>query len=320
MSKRTITCAVLVAAFAVASVSVATAQGLRMSSSDWPVWETARGMEALKQLDGFSFSYEKYTTTIHGFEEDHYDITFMTLYDFIATQRTNRNGVIIAATDYSSGGDGVVLRSAVGSAAQLKGRTLALQTDSISLYLAHLYLAKAGLSLNDVAISNVKGEFVGKAFSANPSLAGIVGWNPNLAEALAAGGHMVATSADFPATIFDVVVVKRDSLERHRGAFLEFLRKWFAAVKSPEVFAKVAALLGVSASEYRGYLNDAHIYSDPPSSLAAFARMRKVATEIQAFYSVTPSSLEGKAAEHFGRRSLDVDALFDDSLLREASK
>jgi NitT/TauT family transport system substrate-binding protein len=300
--------------FGIASNSLA--GNLRMAGSDWPVWETARGMSALNQTDNFAYSYEKYATCINGFVQGKYDITFMTLYDFIATQRENPNGVIIAATDYSSGGDGVVLRKNISSASALKGKKLGLQADAISLYVAHLYLSKNGLSLNDIKISNVKGEFVSKAFVANKSLAGIVGWNPNLDDAIAAG-HLAATSADFPENVFDVIVVNRESLEKNRAAYLDLLKKWFTAVSDSAVTKKNASLLGVSENEFNAWLGDASIYKDAEGSLNSFHRMKQVAGEIQSFYKTKPISLKGNAASLFGDKSLDIDKLFDDSLLKE---
>ena len=293
------------------------AANLRMAGSDWPVWETAHGMAELNRLNGFNFTYEKYGTCIYGFAAGKYDVTFMTLYDFIATQRDNPNGVIIAATDFSSGGDGVVLRNHISSAAALKGKKLGLQTDAISLYVANLYLQKNGMSLDDVKLSNVKGEFVSKAFVKNKSLAGIVGWNPNLDEAVAASGHLVATSADFPENVFDVVVVNRESLKNNRAAYLHFLKGMFAAVNDAAVSRKIADVLNVPESEYKSWLGDAHIYKDAGQSLQSFARMKEVAKEVQSFYTFKPSSVKGTSAKLFGRKTLNIDKLFDESLLKE---
>lgn len=323
MSKKKLSCLVSLFVFLLFAFGATTgsfAANLKMAGSDWPVWETARGMSELNRLKGFSYTYEKYGTCIDGFALGKYDMTFMTLYDFIATQRDNPNGVIIAATDYSSGGDGVVLRGGIASASDLKGKKIGLQTDAISLYVANLFLKKNGMSLNDVKLSNVKGEFVSKAFAKNKSLAGIVGWNPNLDGAIDAGGKLVATSADFPENVFDVVVVNRESLKNNRAAYLTFLKDMFAASNDAAVSAKIAGLLGVPESEFKSWLGDAHIYNDAGSSLKSFARMKNVAKEMQSFYATKPTSVSGKAAKLFGDKSLDVAKLFDDSLLKEISK
>ncbi len=293
------------------------AEGIKMSGSDWPVWELAHGMDELGRLPSFDFFDEKYATCIDGFTKGEIDVTFMTIYDFIATQRVNPNGVIIAVQDFSNGGDGVVLRDNVSSAAGLKGQALGLPTEAISLYLTHLYLVKNGMSLNDVKLINVPGEFVSKAYIANNSLAGIVGWNPNLDDAVAAGGKLAATSADFPENIFDCICVNKESLKNNRGAYVEFLKGWFKAVNDKSVVKAAAKTLDVSAKEFKSWLGDANIYYDAQSSLAMFDRMKVVAKDMQKFYSKKPKSVKGSAAGLFGKKRLDINGLFDDSLLKE---
>ena len=292
------------------------AENQRMCGSDWPVWETARAMDSLGRLEGFDFSYQKYGTCIDGFAAGKFDVTFMTLYDFIATQRDDANGVIVGVTDYSSGGDGVVLRDGLGGD-DLKGKKIALQGNSISLYMAHLYLNRAGLSLGDVDLSIVKGENVGKAFEKNESLAGIVGWNPNLDRAIDAGGKLVATSADFPENIFDVIVVNRESLAANRAGYEKFVQQWFQAVNDSAVLAEMAKLQNVSVDEFSTWLSDAHIYRDPSDSLSSFQRMEVVAGEVQSFFTAPPDSLSSaKLTDLFGDRPIDVDGLFEPTLLQ----
>ena len=173
--------------------------------------------------------------------------------------------------------------------------------------------------MDDVKISSVKGEDVSKAFVKNKSLSGIVGWNPNLDGALSAGGELVATSADFPENVFDVIVVNRESLKKNRAAYVEFLKKWFTSVNGSEVRKKIASLLEVQEKEFEGWLGDASIYKNADSSLKSFSKMQSVAEEIQSFYSEKPASVKGRAASLFGAKPLDVEKLFDDSLLKELS-
>ena len=269
-------------------------------------------------LSKFDFSYEKYAVTIDGFAKGKFDVTFMTVYDFIATQRDNPNGVIIAVQDFSNGGDGIVLHPEIASSpSAIKGQTIGLPTDAISLYLMHMYLAKNGLSLNDIKLTNIPGEFVGKAYAANKSLAGIAGWNPNLDAAVAAGGKKVVTSADFPRNIFDCIVVNKDSLQKNRAVYAQFLKDWFKAVNDPAVITAAAKKLGFSADDLKSWLGDANVYHDAKSSLAEFERLNTVAKEMQAFYSVKPTSITGSSADLFGNKSLNISGLFDDSLLKE---
>ncbi|MBF0387246.1 MAG: hypothetical protein HQL20_05250 [Candidatus Omnitrophica bacterium] len=293
------------------------AQGIKMAASDWPVWQLVVGMNEQGSLGNFDLAYEKYAVTIDGFSKGKFDVTFMTIYDFIATQRDNPNGVIIAVQDFSNGGDGIVLRPEMSSASSLKGRAIGLPTEAVSLYLMHMYLARNKMSLDDIKLVDIPGEFVSKAYVSNRALSGIAGWNPNLSEAIAAGGKPVVTSADFPENIFDCVVVNRESLQKDRAVYVQFLKDWFKAVNDPLVTQAAARKLNVTVTDLQSWLGDANIYRDAGGSLAMFGRLKTVASEIQSFYSVKPVSITGGASGIFGIKPLDIDSLFDDSLLKE---
>ncbi|MBF0489579.1 MAG: hypothetical protein HQL15_03040 [Candidatus Omnitrophica bacterium] len=310
---------ILITVFAIlGTISHVWADGIKMAGSDWPVWQLVVGMKEQGQLSKFNFSYEKYAITIDGFSKEKFDITFMTIYDFIGTQRDNPNGVIIAIQDFSNGGDGIVLRPELASsAATLKGQTIGLPTEAVSLYLMNLYLVKNGLTLNDIKLTNIPGEFVSKAYVANKSLSGIAGWNPNLNEAISAGGNPAATSADFPRNIYDCVVVNKKSLQKNRAVYVQFLKDWFNAVNDPAIVSAAAKKLNIKADDLKSWLGDANIYHDAKASLAEFDRLKTVANEMQAFYSVKPASITGGAADLFGNKTLNIDGLLDDSLLKE---
>lgn len=316
-SKILLTVLLMVVVFC-GNISLAWADRIKMAGSDWPVWQLVVGMNEQGELSKFDFSYEKYALTIDGFAKDKFDITFMTVYDFIATQRNHPNGVIIAIQDFSNGGDGVVLRPEFASSAStLKGQTIGLPTNAISLYLMHMYLAKNGMSLNDIKLTNIPGEFVSKAYISNKSLAGIAGWNPNLDEALGAGGKKVVTSADFPRNIYDCIVVNKESLQKNRSVYIQFLKDWFKAVNDPSIITAASKKLGFTADDLKIWLGDANIYHDAKSSLAEFGQLYTVVKQMRAFYSSKPSSITGSSADLFYDKPLDIDGLIDDSLLKE---
>ena len=116
-------------------IGVASAQKLNMCESDWPPYEIVRGLGMLGQLENFEIFHEKYETCVFGIKKNKYDITFITLFEFIAGQMESPTNVVIAAIDYSTGGDNIVLRSEIKSASELKGKSIGLQTDTVSLQL-----------------------------------------------------------------------------------------------------------------------------------------------------------------------------------------
>ncbi len=303
------------------TVGSASAQKLNLCAHDWPVNEFLRGMEKLGQLDEFNLNHDKFATCVYQFKKGPADmIAGISLFEFITSHHEAANSVFIAVGDYSAGGDVIILRPEIKSASELKGKTVGVQADCLSIHLLHLYLEKNGLSLNDINIANITVENLGKAYLTNKSLAGIVGWPPSSDEAVAAGGRLVASSKDFPEKIIDGFAVNRESLQKNRAVYKEFLKKWFAAVRDPAVLEKSAEDLKVPVSEFKQWLEGAYIYQDVASSLQMFPKAKEVTEEIQDFFKTKPMSITGSAARLFGKEPLNADSWFDDSLLKELAE
>jgi len=300
------------------------AEKLNMCANDWPVNEFLRGMNILGQLNDFNLQHEKFATCIYQLKKGQSDMMAgITLFEFIASRQEAEaaNIVFIAVTDYSAGGDAIILRPEIKSASELKGKTLGVQADSVSIQFLNLYLEKNGMSLNDIRIVHIPVENVAKAYASGTSLAGIAGGGaPFSDEALSAGGIIVATSKDFPEKIIDGFAVRRDSLEKNRDVYKAFLKKWFAAVRDPAVLEKSAEDLKVSSEEFKKWLEVVYIYQDAAASLQMFPKAKEVTKEIQAFFKTKPASIPGGAARLFGKEPLNTDSWFDDSLLKELVK
>lgn len=293
---------------------------IKMFCSDWPVWETARAMKTLGKLSKeFSFYYRDYTTNIDRFKDNTADITFLTLYDFIYTQRENQDGVIIGTTDYSSGGDKIFVRSNINSVKDLIEKKWTLQSNSISLWLTNIFLKKYGFNLDNIIIKHTIGENIGKQFINTPSIVACVGWNPNFDIIPPNMGKVISSSADFPKNIFDVIVVKRKSLRNNRELYKQFLTHWYQAINDNEIKAEIAKNLGVNVEEYLNWLKDAHIYKTKNEALLAFPEMKQVAKDIISFFNQDPpkSIKRGATKVMFAKdKTIDINNLFDDSLLR----
>ncbi len=299
--------------------SPADAQKQNLCHAGWPPWQFARGMAMLGQLNDFNIHRETSETCMFGLKKGKYDIGIMTLFEFI-TARYDSDTVVIGVTDYSVGGDAVVLRSEIQSGAELRGKAVGLQTDTFCLYLLYLYLKKNGLTLDEIRPVHIGAENIGKAFVANRTLAGVVGWMPFIDEALANGGKLAASSRDFPEKIITMMTVRQAALQKHRGVYKDFLKKWFAAVYDPAVLEKVAEYNKKSAAEFKKSLECAYMYPDVPSALQAFPKMRETAQELQEFFKTEPANLPAAAARFFGKEPQKTDSWFDDSLLKEISQ
>ena len=119
----------------------------------------------------------------------------------------------VAALDESYGGDGLLVEKGITSLAQLKGKTVALNEGSTSEFWFSYILAKNGMSLKDVTISNMTADEAAAALIAKRVPAAVT-WEPNLTNARKNGqGSVLADSSSTPGVIVDVVALSCKTIE-----------------------------------------------------------------------------------------------------------
>ncbi|MDR1014684.1 MAG: ABC transporter substrate-binding protein [Coriobacteriales bacterium] len=135
------------------------------------------------------------------------------------------------ALDESSGGDGVIASGDIQSVADLKGRTVGLDKSSTSYFFFLSILEKNGLAEGDVTIEDMGADDAGTAFLAGNLDAAVV-WEPYLSESnTREGGHVLASSAEYPKTIVDVMVVRSDFAAENPQAVEALTAAWYEAIE-----------------------------------------------------------------------------------------
>jgi NitT/TauT family transport system substrate-binding protein len=160
IGKTRIQCAILLAVSCLlACGGKAEAGNVVLTGSAWPPWETAHAMDELGLSPGVTYEFRSYTDSIALFRVGRADALLVNLYDYLALCRDKKiaeETVVILITNHSSGGDMLIARPEITKIADLKGKRVALDVTSISLYMLHLALHKDGLCLSDVERPRVK--------------------------------------------------------------------------------------------------------------------------------------------------------------------
>jgi len=169
--------------------------------------------------------------------------------------------------DWSNGGDGIVVRDNIKTMADLKGKTVVLAQNSPSQFFLLNALINAGIQPSQVNFKYTADAFqAAAAFNADPSLAGVVSWAPdiyNLSEA--PGNRMLVNTLTANKLIADVWYARADFAKDHpdiceglvRGIFdsMEALK---ADAEQGKVAEWMAAGYSMPAGEAKGMLADAH--------------------------------------------------------------
>ena len=279
----------------------------RLFSSDWPVWNLTEGMHKNGLLNSFDYRMEKYEACLKWFKAGNLEITFMTLYDFLSIQPTKVPTVILGVTDYSNGGDKVIVRNSVKTAKDLKSKKILLPSNTISLWLLHNYLEAYGLSIDDVEVVDQKETLAPLQFKEYPSFSAVVGWNPIINEALNADSYIAATSADFPGLIYDLIVAKKSFVDENADLVDAFLSDYYKSIHNDDVINKTAQTLSVTSKEYKSWLEDAYIFPSRISANNQYKKLLDNSNKIIDFLTTAPKSLQNiNAKSRFRHRKIDL--------------
>ncbi len=161
---------------------------------------------------------------------------------------------VVLALDESAGGDGIIAKKEIAGIPDLRGATVGLDKSSTSYFFFLTVLEKYGVREDELTIQEMGAGDAGAAFVAG-KLDAAVTWEPWLTKASERpGGHVLVTSKQFPGTIVDVLVLRRDFVEAHPEAVKGLARAWFQAIaywrQHPEEGNKIIAkALGLSEQE-----------------------------------------------------------------------
>jgi NitT/TauT family transport system substrate-binding protein len=144
--------------------------------------------------------------------------------------RTGAELQYVLALDDSAGGDGIVARKEIKSVRDLRGKRVAVQTGSVAQFFLSVLLRDAGLTEKDVQVVNMKPGDAGAAFVAGEVDAAVT-WEPWLSSGKSAPhGHLLVDSSKTPGLITDVLVFRREVIEKRAREIQGVVDAWHKAV------------------------------------------------------------------------------------------
>ncbi|MBF0408236.1 MAG: OmpA family protein [Candidatus Riflebacteria bacterium] len=175
---------------------------------------------------------------------------------------------IFQQVDWSSGGDGIVVRSKIRSVADLKGKTIVYAQNSPSQYFISNLLINAGIPLKEVTHKYTASAFeAAAAFVSDNTIDACVSWAPdiyNIPEKVA-GTKLLTTTSEANKLIADVWAVRadfaRDKPEIVKGlvaGIFEGMEMCTNAKDKAQAFQWLAEGYGMKVEDVKGMENDAH--------------------------------------------------------------
>lgn len=182
---------------------------------------------------------------------------------------------IIYIVDYSNGGDVVISQPSIHAISDLKGKRIGV--DKLNGF-NHVFMAELlrlnGLTESDVTIMAVIASDVPKALAEGWIDAGQT-WEPYTSQALANGFRLLASTADAPGIVTDVLMVKTDVLNRRKSEIRGLLKGLFRALEyrklnESDAYAIMSAATGVAPGKLKDVIKGGNIFPDLQANKAAF--------------------------------------------------
>ncbi|MGH9330186.1 MAG: phosphate ABC transporter substrate-binding/OmpA family protein [Vicinamibacterales bacterium] len=169
--------------------------------------------------------------------------------------------------DWSNGGDGIVVREAIKTMADLRGKTVVLAQNSPSHFFVLNALLNAGVQPAEVQFKFTQDAFqAAAAFNADKTLAGCVSWAPDIYNLeKVRGNRLIVTTATANKLIADVWFARADFAKDNPDIMEGLVRGIFDAMqdlKAQDAKQRVAKLMAggysIPESDALGMLGDAH--------------------------------------------------------------
>jgi NitT/TauT family transport system substrate-binding protein len=199
------------------------------------------------------------------------DMVPLLLESFVDAQGNPRDSRIMPRiyqqVDFSNGGDGIVVRENIKTAADLRGKKLVLAQNSPSHYFALNMLVSGGVQPPEVQLVFTDDAFqAAAAFNAQKDIAGCVSWAPDIYNlSKIKGNRLLVTTQDANRLIADIWFARADFAHDHAPILEGLVRGIFDAMErlkeEPErkkVSELMAAGYNIPAADALSMLGDAH--------------------------------------------------------------
>ncbi|NLI78819.1 MAG: OmpA family protein [Candidatus Riflebacteria bacterium] len=176
---------------------------------------------------------------------------------------------IFQQIDWSSGGDGIVVRGNIRSVKDLQGKTVVYAQNSPSQYFINNLLVNAGLGPGKITHKFTSTAFeAAAAFVSDKSIDACVSWAPDIytIPEKVAGTRVLTTTAEANRLIADVYAVRADFAKDHPevvkglvGGIFEGMALLKNGANKAKAFQWMADGYGMKVEDIKGMENDAHL-------------------------------------------------------------
>lgn len=228
----------------------------------WPGYEPVYLARDLDYYDPDKVHLAEYTNAsevIRAFRNDLLQAAAVTLDEALLLQQDIPDLRIILVFDYSNGADVVLSQSEIRTLQQLKGRRIGVENTALGAYFLSLALGSAGMIPEQVNIVPMLVDEHKAAFHAR-EVDAVVTFEPIRTHLLQHDhANILFDSARVPGQIMDVLVTRKEYMERYPDELRMLVQGWTRAIDymrtdPGQAMRSMAAREGLSAAEFQAAL------------------------------------------------------------------
>jgi NitT/TauT family transport system substrate-binding protein len=240
-----------------------TREPVTLGFSAWPgwfPWQVAQE-EGLFEANNVTVDlkwFDGYLDSINALTSGQLDANSQTLNDTISSVSGGADLVIVLTNDNSTGNDKIIAAEGINSIEDLRGRRVAAEEGTVDHFLLLLGLEQAGMTQDDIEFQPLETGAAAAAFVAG-QVDAVGVFAPFTTQALERpGSRELFSSADFPGSISDHLVVSRQMIEERPNDVQGLVNTWFATLdtineKRDQAIDIMAKRASVSVEEYQEY-------------------------------------------------------------------
>ncbi len=184
------------------------------------------------------------------------DLVGITLDTIVIANSKKVPMTVVAESDMSFGGDGIIATNEIQTVADLKGKRIACAEGQPSHFLLLHLLRSQGLRPKDFELVPADDGSQAATLFAAGQVDAAVTWDPWISQAeKLTPGHVLVTTKDAPGLLLGILAANRTLLQERKDRITRVMRAWFKAVEycrthQEEAYTLMASQYNVQADEF----------------------------------------------------------------------
>ena len=263
----------------------------------WMPWYLANEENLFNQYSRniqVKFETDNYQKIIERFlNEEVHAITISNIDAVAQIVRRDIEVDVILISNGNNGNEAILLPQDVdASVNNLRNKSFALTKFSTRHYLFDRYLIRNQIAFDEITIANTAEADIPDAFRNNQGIVGVVAQNPNLHSLThTASAKIIFDSRQISNEIFDLVIMRRETLLDHPEFAQALLSGWFSITqklqgnKKGPTLSGLASIINLTQEQYAEQLTTTPLNDTPAKALAKIRSrsIRKTMRHIQYF-------------------------------------